>query len=63
MRGSELANVRMSKIAETLQRLVLEPERVGVFEIAINDVDGLVKTVNDYAEEIEEMDPNPYKGF
>ncbi len=63
VKGSQLAEIRMSKIKETLERLVLEPERIRVEEASISDTKRIVEIVNEFAEAIEEMDPNPYKGF
>ncbi len=63
VKGSELAQVRMSKISETLQRLVLEPERIEVHQLGIHEYDKLPKLINEFAEKISGFDPNPYKGF
>ncbi|MGD8562748.1 MAG: hydrogenase iron-sulfur subunit [Desulfarculaceae bacterium] len=63
VKGSELANVRMSKISETLDRLMLESERVRVEEIAINDTDRVVQVIEEFMETIDEVGPNPMKGF
>ncbi len=63
IKGSELANIRMSKIKETLDRLVLESERVRVEEVSITDYYKLPEILNDFAEKLEELGPNPYKGF
>ncbi|MEM0350506.1 MAG: hydrogenase iron-sulfur subunit [Archaeoglobaceae archaeon] len=63
IRGSELANRRMENVQETLQRLMLEKERVKVFEVSINDWDKIVEIVNGFVEEIKQIGPNPYKGF
>ncbi len=63
IKGSELANIRMSKIKETLDRLVLESERVRVEEVSITDYYRLPEILNDFAEKLEELGPNPYKGF
>jgi len=63
IKGSELANVRMSKIKETLDRLVLESERVRVEEVSITDYHKLPKILDEFAEKLEELGPNPYKGF
>ena len=63
IRGSELANVRMSKISETLDRLVLESDRVRVEEIAINDWEKVQQVIEEFMETIDEVGPNPYKGF
>ena len=63
VKGSELANVRMSKIAETLDRLMLESERVKVEEVAINDSARVPQIMADFMEVIDEVGPNPMKGF
>jgi len=63
VRGSELANVRMSKISETLSRLALEPERVRVDEVAINELEKIPTFINEFMETIEEVGMNPFKGF
>ncbi|MCB2189600.1 MAG: hydrogenase iron-sulfur subunit [Deltaproteobacteria bacterium] len=63
VKGSELANVRMSKIAETLDRLALESSRVRVEEISITDGDKIPGVIAEFMENIEEVGPNPYKGF
>ena len=63
MKGSELANYRMGKIQETLDRLVLESERIRVHQLAINEYDQIPTLVSDFMEKIEEVGPNPYKGF
>lgn len=63
IKGSELANYRMEKIQETLQRLVLETERIQVLELAISEYDKLPQIFDDFLEKIEEIGLNPYKGF
>jgi quinone-modifying oxidoreductase subunit QmoB len=63
VRGSELANERLGKLQETLGRLMLEPERVKLLQLSIQDYDKLPEMLNDFAEELEEMEPNPFKEF
>ncbi len=63
VKGSELADIRMSKISETLQRLVLEKERIEVHQLGIDEYDKLPKMIDDFMEVLAEFDPNPYKGF
>jgi quinone-modifying oxidoreductase subunit QmoB len=54
----------MSKIAETLQRLALEEERVLVEEISINDLEKIPTVINDFVETIvDDIGMNPFKGF
>lgn len=63
VKGSELADIRMSKISETLQRLVLEPERIEVHQLAIDEFKQVPELINNFMETLSEFDPNPYKGF
>lgn len=63
VKGSELAEIRMKKIGEALSSLALEQERVAQFQIAIDEYDKIPQIVNDFAEMIEDLGPNPFKGF
>ncbi|MFZ5586754.1 MAG: hydrogenase iron-sulfur subunit [Thermodesulfobacteriota bacterium] len=63
IKGSELANVRMSKVSETLQRLVLESDRIKVAEVGITDADKVAGLITEFMETIDSVGPNPYKGF
>ncbi len=63
VKGSELAQYRMEKISETLQRLVLESDRIRVHQLAIDEYATIPKLVDDFMERLSEFDPNPYKGF
>ena len=63
IRGSELAQRRMSNLQETLGRLMLEPERVAVEEVEISDYRKLPGMIQSFVEQVEAMGPNPYKGF
>ena len=63
IKGSELANYRMEKVQETLQRLVLESERIEVWQLSISEYDKLPKIFDDFLETIERVGPNPYKDF
>lgn len=62
-KGSELANIRMEKVQETLNRLMLESDRVQQLQLAINEYDQLPTILNEFMEKLEEVGPNPYKGF
>jgi len=62
-KGSELATYRMEKVQETLNRLVLEAERVNILQLAIDDYDKIPSIVNEFMERLDEIGPNPYKGF
>ncbi len=61
VKGSEIANVRMSKVDDTLQSLSLEPERVATYEVAITDIERAPQLINDMAETIEKIGMSPFK--
>ncbi len=63
VKGSELASIRMKKIGDALASLALEEERVTQFEVAIDEYDKLPGIINKFVEEVEELGPNPFKGF
>ena len=63
IKGSELAETRLSKVSETLDRLALESDRVKFLEIGITDYEKLPKIIDEFMETIEEVGPNPYKGW
>ncbi len=63
VRGSELANTRLGNVGETLQRLALEPERIKVVELSHDEFDRVPKVLDEFAAELDEMGPNPLKGF
>jgi len=61
--GSELLGKREENLQETLQRLMLEPERIRAIQLAITEYDQLATIFSEYVEEIEEMGYNPFKGM
>ncbi len=63
IRGSQLAETRMENVQEKLTQLVLERERVQINTLALTDYDKIPDLINDFMEQIEEIGPNPYKGF
>ncbi|MEM5788574.1 MAG: hydrogenase iron-sulfur subunit, partial [Syntrophobacteraceae bacterium] len=63
IKGSELADIRMSKIRETLNRLVLESDRVRLEQLSIADFARIPKILDDFADRLQELGPNPYKGY
>jgi quinone-modifying oxidoreductase subunit QmoB len=64
VKGSELADVRFSKVQETLDRLQLESDRCQMLQVAIDEYDKLPEMVNSIVRKIEDdLGPNPFKGF
>jgi quinone-modifying oxidoreductase subunit QmoB len=61
VKGSELASTRMENVSEKLEKMMLEPERVQIHELALTDYDKLPKIIDEYMETIEEIGPNPFK--
>jgi quinone-modifying oxidoreductase subunit QmoB len=63
IKGSELANTRLTNVQETLERLALEAERIKIIELAHNEFDRVPQLLDEFAEELDDMGPNPLKGF
>lgn len=63
IRGSELANIRLSKVSETLDRLALESERVKFETVSIIDYSRLPAILDDFAKTIDKIGLNPFKGW
>jgi quinone-modifying oxidoreductase subunit QmoB len=63
VKGSQMANERLGKVQETLDRLMLESERIQQVQLAINEWDKLPEILDEFSEELKEIGPNPYKGF
>jgi len=63
VKGSELAEIRMKKIGDALASLALENERVAQFQVAIDEYDKLPQMIDEFVEMVEELGPNPFKGF
>ncbi|ROL62236.1 hydrogenase iron-sulfur subunit, partial [Bacteroidetes/Chlorobi group bacterium ChocPot_Mid] len=61
IKGSELANKRMENVQEKLKQLVLEPERVELHMLSLDEYDKLPEILNKFAKTIEDIGPNPYK--
>ncbi len=63
VRGSQLANTRLSNVQETLQRLALEKERIRVVELAHDEFERIPAILDEFAATIEGLGANPLKGF
>ena len=61
IKGSQLAQERMSKIDDTLASLSLESERVAVHEVAITDIKKAPQLINAMVQTIERIGMNPFK--
>lgn len=62
-KGSEIASRRLENVKETLQRLQLEPERIEVSQVSLDQYGKLPEMIDRFMERIRELGPNPYKGF
>ncbi len=62
-KGSELAEYRLGKVQETLGRLQLEAERVGMVQVAIDEYDRVPAIIDQFVARVKEIGPNPFKGF
>ncbi|NQT37507.1 MAG: hydrogenase iron-sulfur subunit [Planctomycetes bacterium] len=63
VRGSELMGTRGDNIREKLTALALEEERVRVEQLDITEFRRLPEIINEFAQEIEDIGMNPFKGF
>lgn len=63
IRGSELAERRMANVQETLDRMMIERERVKLVHLAISDFDQLTALTGQFVDEMKRLGPNPFKGF
>jgi quinone-modifying oxidoreductase subunit QmoB len=63
VRGSELANTRLGNVGETLQRLALEAERLKLVQLAHDEFERIPQILDEFAKELEDIGPNPLKGF
>ncbi len=59
--GSELNETRGENISETLEKMMLEPERLKTEFLEINEYERIPEIINDYVEIIEDIGPNPFK--
>ena len=63
VKGSGIAQERMSKVGDTLRSMMMEEERVQVNEIAIADSERVTDILNKFGKQIEDIGLNPFKGF
>ena len=63
IRGSELLATRMQNVRETLNRLMLEPERAKVMDVEISGFDRLPERLDEFVAQIKGLGLNPMKGF
>jgi quinone-modifying oxidoreductase subunit QmoB len=63
IKGSELAVTRGDNIREKLEKMAMEEERVQIHELQISEYEKLPEIFNAFAEVIEEIGMNPFKGM
>ena len=63
IKGSELAYTRGDNIREKLEQMAMENERVELHQLQISEYEKLPKIFDDFAELIEEIGMNPFKGM
>jgi len=59
--GSELTEQRGENLQETLETMMLEPERIQTRFVEITEHHEIQEIINDYVEELELIGPNPFK--
>ena len=60
---NEICNRRKDNIAETLERLGVEPDRVEQYEVAIDEYDKVPDMIDGFMDMVFEKGPNPFKGY
>jgi len=63
IKGSELADYRGDNIREKLEQMAMENERVELHQLQISEYGKLPEIFNNFAELIEEIGMNPFKGM
>ncbi len=63
IQGSELMETRSGNVQDKLKQLALEEERVQIVQLPIDEFEKLPQIVNDFAEQIDDIGMNPFKGF
>ena len=63
IQGSELLTTRMDNVRETLDRLMLETERVQVMEVEISDSARVPELIQGMVDTVARIGLNPMKGF
>jgi quinone-modifying oxidoreductase subunit QmoB len=61
--GSELISIRAENLQETLQTMMMEPERIKTEFIEITEYLKIPELIDGYIKTIEELGPNPFKGI
>jgi quinone-modifying oxidoreductase subunit QmoB len=61
--GSELTEQRGENLQETLETMMLEPERIRTEFVEITEHHSIQEIINDYVEELELIGPNPFKSM
>ncbi len=63
IQGSQLTEERAENLQETLETMMLEPERIRTCFVEITDHIEIIRLINDYVEEVELLGPNPFKSL
>jgi quinone-modifying oxidoreductase subunit QmoB len=61
--GSKLTEERAENLQETLETMMLEPERIRTSYVEINGYHEIRNIINEYVEELELIGPNPFKSM
>jgi len=61
--GSELAGQRLENMKDAVAKMQIEPERLQLTELAINEYGKLPTLINEFVDEISEMGMNPMREF
>ncbi len=63
IRGPDLERTRIENLRETLQKMMIEPERVKLVEVTLEDYNKVIDVIKDFVEFIKKIGLNPMKQF
>ena len=63
IQGSELTEIRGENIRETLEKMMLEPERIKTEFVEITDYEKIPEIIDGYIKIINKIGPNPFKSL
>ena len=63
IQGSQLTEQRGENLQETLETMMIEPERIRTSFVEITGFHEIQRIINDYVEELELIGPNPFKSM
>ncbi|MBI5302658.1 MAG: hydrogenase iron-sulfur subunit [Chloroflexi bacterium] len=61
VQGSDLARTRLANMQETLKRMMVEPERIKMLNLGINDAAAYAQHIRTFVTDLLRLGPSPFK--